>query len=169
MRLPNRKPGKYTFPQFDPYMTEEKFQAMQEKIVHIKRDLLPQAKKDTQQYAENGDFSENADYQIAKARLRGLNKTVDELQYQISNAILIKKPQGTTTVQVGHTVIISTGGTNRTFTILGPTEANPNAGIISFKSPLGEALLGHHVGEIATINAGKKKVEYKILEIKYTI
>lgn len=147
-------------------MTEEKFQAMQEKIAHIKRDLLPQAKKDTQQYAENGDFSENADYQIAKARLRGLNKTVEELQYQVSNAILIKKPNGTAIIQVGHTVTISANGKKNTFKILGPTEADPNTGIISFKSPLGTALLGHSAGETINFHTSDRKITYKIVCIE---
>lgn len=166
MRLPNRKPGKYTFPTFDPTMTEEKFAAMQSKLERIKKVLLPQARKDTQLAAENGDFSENAEYQIAKGRLRGLNKTMDELQFQINHAQIIKAPSDATTVQVGHTVIISTNNIQHTFKILGSTESNPTAGIISYQSPLGAALMGHSVGDVVTMQVGKRKIEYEILEIR---
>lgn len=166
MRLPNRKPGKYTFSQFDPVMTQEKFQALQAKLEHIKKEVLPQAIKDTQLYAENGDFSENAEYQIAKARLRGLNKTVDELQHQITHAKIIPKPKDNVKVQIGHTVVVSVNNTLTAFRIKGSTEVDLQAGIISYQSPIGALLLGHSVGDTVTLQLAEKKVEYKIVEIR---
>lgn len=165
MRLPNRKPGKYTFPTFDPVMTEEKFKALEAKLDHILTVSRPKAIKDTQTYAENGDFSENAEYQIAKGRLRGLNKTIDEIRYQLANAEVIKSPTDTKTVQVGHAVTFSVNGIEKTFHILGSTEANPNAGVISYKSPLGALLLGQQVGNEVSMNIGGKPVKYKIIKI----
>lgn len=165
MRLPNRKPGKYTFPQFDHVMTAEKLQAMKDKLTQLKSTTLPQAMRDTQRYGENGDFSENAEYQIAKGRLRGLNKLADELQYQINHATIIAPVTSSTTVQIGHTVTITTGTTESTFTILGSTESNPSAGIISYNSPIGAALLGHKVGDNVTVKAGGRNVDYTIVVI----
>lgn len=166
MRTPNRKPGKYTFATFDPVMTQEKFNSLQTKLERILTVTRPQAIKETRQYAENGDFSENAEYQIAKGRLRGLNKTIDELQQQLSHAQIIPSPQNNLQVQTGHTVTISTNTTKQTFQILGPIEANPQAGIISYKSPLGALLLGHKVGDTVSLSIGDKVVPYKILEIR---
>lgn len=166
MRLPNRKPGKYTFATFDPVMTEENFQSLKAKLDRILKVTRPQAIKDTRQFAENGDFSENAEYQIAKGRLRGLNRTIDELQEQISHAQIIPSPKNNRTIQTGHTVTISTNHQEQTFQILGPSEANPKAGIISYKSPLGAVLLGHRVGETVSLRIGDKAVEYKIIGIK---
>lgn len=166
MRLPNRKPGKYTFAQFDPTMTEDKLKALQTKLNRIKKVSLPQAIKDTQTYGENGDFSENAEYQIAKGRLRGLLKAVDELQRQISQAVIIQPVLNNTTVQIGHSVTITTSGITTTYKILGPVEANPGAGIISHKSPLGLALLGHKVGDMITVLVGQKKQHYTIITIQ---
>lgn len=165
MRLPNRKPGKYTFPTFDPTMTQAKFTALQAKVQRIKTELLPQAIKDTQKYGENGDFSENAEYQIAKGRLRGLNRTLAELQYQLAQAKIITPPSDTITVQIGHTVVISTNTTQHTFQILGSTETNPTAGIISHHSPLGAALLGHRVGETVILTRADSTVVYTIIAI----
>ena len=165
MRLPNRKPGKYTFPQFDHVMTAKKLQAMKDKLTQLKSTTLPQAMRDTQRYGENGDFSENAEYQIAKGRLRGLNKLADELQYQINHATIIAPVTDSATVQIGHTVTITTGATQSNFTILGSTESNPSAGVISYSSPLGVALLGHAVGETVTMQAGDRKIDYTIVAI----
>ena len=164
MRLPNRKPGKYTFPTFDPQMTQDKFDAFKEKLARVK-DQLPQAIKDTRRYAENGDFSENAEYQIAKGRLRGLNRAVDELQHQITHAVIIQPTKETSTVAVGHTVTITGSGVERRFQILGSSETNPMRGIISYQSPLGSALLGHAVGDIITVDMGQTTMQYTIVSI----
>ncbi|MFH1536936.1 MAG: GreA/GreB family elongation factor, partial [Patescibacteria group bacterium] len=62
----------------------------------------------------------------------------------------------------GHKVTLSIGGAEKIFEILGPTETNPEAGIISYKSPLGEALMGKSLGDKVEI----RDVEYKILKIE---
>lgn len=164
MRLPNRKPGKYTFPTFDPQMTQAKLEALQHKLAKVKA-ALPQAIKETQQYGENGDFSENAEYQIAKGRLRGLNRAVDELQYQINHAVIIPEPKNNRTVQIGHRVTLTTQTGEQRFHILGSSETNPGAGIISHQSPLGAALLGHTVGESITLTIGGKPKVFTIIGI----
>lgn len=164
MRLPNRKPGKYTFTTFDPVMTQEKLLALQNKLERLRTVTRPQAIKETKQYAENGDFSENAEYQIAKSRLRGINRAIDEIQYQITHASVIQPATDTTTVHIGHTVTIEMNGKQQTFTILGPTETDPTRGIISYKSPLGAALMGHTIGD--TIHIGTTGTTCTLVQIQ---
>lgn len=165
MRLPNRKPGKYTFPTFDPNITKEQLRSLQEKLDQIKTITLPKAIKDTQQFGENGDYSENAEYQIAKGRLRGLLRTVDELQYQINHAVIISPPTDLNTVQIGHTVTVLCNDQKIQFKILGSTEANPVAEVISYQSPVGAALLGHQVGDHVTVQLTSRSVQYQIMAI----
>ncbi len=166
MRLPNRKPGKYTFPTFDPNMTQTKLDALQDKLDHLKTVSLPQAIKATQLAAENGDYSENAEYQVAKNRLRGLNRTIDELTYQINHAVIIPEPTDTTTVQVGHSVTVITSGQSITFKILGSSETNPTACVISYQSPVGAALLGHKVNDVVSVQLGAKIIKYTLVSIQ---
>ncbi|MBI2415608.1 MAG: GreA/GreB family elongation factor [Candidatus Kerfeldbacteria bacterium] len=165
MRLPNRKPGKYTFPTFDPNITDEQLQLLQRKLNHIKQISLPQAIKDTQRYGEHGDYSENAEYQIAKGHLRGLLRTIDELHYQINHAVIIQPPTDVGAVHIGHTVTVASNGQTTQFKILGSTEAKPAAGIISYQSPVGAALLGHQLNDIVTVQLGHRQVQYTILKI----
>ena len=63
---------------------------------------------------------------------------------------------------LGATVDIDFGGAKKTYTVVGPTEANPLEGKISNESPIGKELLGHKTGESFDFN-GKK---VKILAIK---
>lgn len=165
MRLPNRKPGKYTFPKFDATMSAEKLAELQAKLAQVKK-VLPQAIKETQQYGENGDFSENAEYQIAKGRLRGLNRALEELQYQIAHAEIIPAPLNNAAVHIGHRVTIRLNDRESTFKILGSSETNPSAGIISYQSPLGAALLDHKIGEVVEIKTGGSTTSCTIIAIK---
>lgn len=151
--------------QLDLTMTPAKLEALKHKLHHLKTVNLPKAIKETQQYGENGDFSENAEYQIAKGRLRSLNRQIEKLNYDINHATVIQPVTNTDTVQVGHFVTISTPAGENTFQILGSTETNPNAGVISFKSPLGAALLNHKINDEVVVQTGSRQLSYRILKI----
>ncbi|MEK7067659.1 MAG: GreA/GreB family elongation factor, partial [Patescibacteria group bacterium] len=109
--------------------------------------------------------SENAAYQIAKGRLRGLNRRIDETEYLLDHAIIIKH-SSSDAVQLGHEVTVEAEGKKRTYQILGSNETNPAHGIISHNSPLGMALLGKRAGERATVKAGERDVVYTIIEVR---
>ncbi len=167
MRLPNRKPGKYTFPTFDPYMLQSQYNAMQSKLDYLKKVARPRAIKETREHAANGDFSENAEYQIAKGRLRGMNRKIDELEFQLAQARIIESNEDTSVVKLGHTVtVVTADGKEITWKILGPTESDPTNGIISYQSPIGAALLGKGIGVVAVVELKDRNVEYTIKEIR---
>ncbi len=167
MRLPNRKPGKYTFSTFDHHMTTEAASEMKKKLHRLKTILRPPLMKLVRELAENGDFSENAEYQITKGRLRAMNRTIDELEYQIPRAIIIEKPKNTVTVQIEHTVTVQTSaGKKVQWTILGSKESDPLKGIISYQSPLSKKLIGKHIGEKATVKIPSGITVYRIIHIE---
>jgi len=167
MRVPTRKPGKYANQANDPHVTAAKFTELKKHLEHLKKVSQPHAIAETQRMAAHGDFSENAGYQVAKARLRGINNRMLEIEEYLKHAIVITPNENTSTVQLGHRVTIKSSTSTKTYTILGSTETNPTAGVISHSSPLGMALLGHRVGDIVTIPLTKgKTASYTIKEIE---
>lgn len=166
MQVPIRKGGKYTFTKPDPNMTQEKFLALQKKLERLIKVTRLQAMADVKRTGENGDFSENAEYQIAKGRLRGINQGILDLQDQLKNVNIIKPNKNINTVQLGNKVTVLINGQKKIFQILGSSETNPTLGIISHKSPIGSALIGQKKGDIINLNLAGKKVEYQILNIE---
>lgn len=164
MQLPYRKPGKYSQVKQDPLMTEEKFQDLEKKLARLK-ESQPQAAKDVARLAEMGDFSENVEYQLAKGRLRSINERILRIEYDLSHAEIIQPSKQNNRVELGHTVSIHDGETQKTFQILGSTETDPTKGIISYTSPIGSALIGHKLGEKIKIVIGKKEIIYTIVRI----
>lgn len=99
-----------------------------------------------------------------------LRLRIGELKNILENYQLIKNPakEKRNIVNVGAKVKIDINGRNDEFTIVGTLEANPALGKISNESPVGQALLGHKVGDEVIVSFPAKKI-YKIKDIKYVI
>lgn len=166
MRTPIRKPGKYTHLKPDPNITEEKFNELKEKMERLKKFSRPNATVEVRRLAEMGDFSENAAYQIAKGRLRGINQRILDIEDHLKRAVIIKPSKYINAIQLGCKATIEANGKLKTYLILGSAETDPLAGIISHNSPLGSALMGHKVGDIVKVRLNNKEVEYKVVGIE---
>lgn len=141
-----------------------------EKLNHQLIDLEiqhKQAVKDTQTTGELGDFSENAEYQEAKHRMRNLASRMTIIKEKLKNVVLIEKDeQDADRIQLGSTVVLNMNDRVLTFEIVGPHEANPVRGKISHLSPLGAHLIGHTAGETISVVTHGDELVYTILEVK---
>lgn len=165
MRLPVRKPGKYTHLKPGAYITEAKFNELKNKLDRLIA-VRPGLANEVKRLAEMGDFSENAAYQISKGRLRGINQGILEIEDQLRRAVIIKPGKNIQTVQLGAAVTVEARGKEKEYLILGSAETNPNKGVISHLSPIGSALIGHRAGDKVKIKLAGEEVEYKIIKIQ---
>ena len=98
-----------------------------------------------------GDLSENEEYSSARNEQKIAESRILEIQEILKGAKIIrggKKDQ----VVLGAKIGIDFGGKNMSYTLVGPTEANPLEGKISNESPIGKALLGRKAGETFDFN-----------------
>jgi transcription elongation factor GreA len=151
MQTPYRKPSKFSYIKPDPQLTQAKFDELKNKLDRLQNKTRFKAMEEVRLHAENGDFSENASYQIAKGRLRNINQRILDLENQLKVAVIIKPNQNQDSVQIGSKVTVSYSGKERTYEILGSSETDPVRGIISYTSPLGAALMKHRVGDQVTV------------------
>jgi transcription elongation factor GreA len=164
MQIPYRKPTQFSNLIPDPHITQEKFNELTRKLERLITITRPQAAAEVSRLAELGDFSENAEYQLAKGRLRGINSSILKIQHHLNNAIIFT-PQSSDRVQLGSRVTVTDGEQQKTFQIVGSSEINILKGIISHHSPIGAALMDHMVGETVIIKLAHKKITYTILTI----
>lgn len=164
MQIPIRKPGKYTHLKPDRHLTEAKYNELKNKLSRLKFNR-PRLAEEVKKYASDGDFSENAAYQIAKGRLRGMNQKILEIEDHLERAVIIKPDKNRNLVQLGSSVTIAAAGREKTYLILGSSETNPERGIISHSSPIGSALIGRKLGEQVKIKLADRVVEYRIIKI----
>lgn len=161
MQVPIRKAGEYSDLSLDPKMTEAKFLELKTDLQKLKEVHRPKWIKEMRIAASDGDFSENASYQIAKAKLRGVNQKITDLEKLLAKVEIIHLDTNKSVVQVGSVVTVENEDKQSTYQILGSVETNPAQGIISLHSPLGQALLGQILGKIVLVNGR----EYKIVKI----
>ena len=103
-----------------------------------------------------GDLSENEEYSSARNEQKLAESRILEIQDILKNATIIKTGNKSKVV-LGASVVIKMNGKEFTYTVVGPTEANPLEGKISNESPIGKALFGRKAGETAEFNG--KKIE----------
>ncbi|MDD4271193.1 MAG: GreA/GreB family elongation factor [Patescibacteria group bacterium] len=165
MQLPIRKPGKYTYLKPDQHLTEAKYNELKNKLNRLKFNR-PRLAEEVKKYASDGDFSENAAYQIAKGKLRGMNQRILEIEDHLKRAVIIKPNKKSGVVQLGSSVTVEANGREKTYLILGSSETNPAKGIISRNSPIGSALIGRRLGDQIKIKLADREIEYKIIKIE---
>jgi len=148
------------------FMTPDGVKHMQDRLKRLEEIELPQAIQDTRTTAEFGDFSENAEYQEAKARMRRLHAQIFHLKEKLKQVLVISQNAKADLVQLGSTVVLETDGKKKTYEIVGPQETNPARGRISHLSPLGVALIGRRASDSVTLEANGNPSIFTILEIK---
>lgn len=111
-----------------------------------------------------GDLSENAEYDAAREEQGLVESRIAEIEDVLLNAEIITSTKGSK-VALGSKVELKTGRKTVNYHIVGPVEADPLEGKISNESPIGVALMGKKVGEVATITTPKGEIKYEIVKI----
>ena len=97
---------------------------------------------------EHGDLSENFEYHAARNEQSFLETRILELQAIIKNHVVIESSASGDEVGLLSTVTLQEEGEpEERYTIVGPAEADPANGRVSFESAIGKALMGHRVGQ----------------------
>ena len=148
MRLPQRRSQMMVKhgPESD-HVTPEMLERMKQSLHTLSKIDRPKIVVDLAHAITLGDFSENAEYQDAKARLSRIDGRIFGLQQRIKNAVVIDRGTSNGSINLGSTVRFNLAGKEKTYEILGPQESNPLRGKISYLSPLGAALVGKKAGE----------------------
>lgn len=149
------------------YITEEGLQKLREELAELNKQKIKLS--EVIEYARSlGDLSENAEYHTAKHEQGLLMAKINDLEEKIAQAVVIDAKQlDTSEVRLGVTVRVKDEklGKEIIYTIVSAVESDLSSGKLSTKSPVGQALLGKKVGEVAEIKVPAGIMKLKILEI----
>ena len=118
---------------------------------------------------EQGDLSENAEYDAAKDEQRDIELRIEELEKLLKNAeVVVEDEIDLEKISVGCQVKVLEMDEDEEmeFRIVGSTEANSLQNKISNQSPVGHALLGKKVGDVVDVETQVGVIQYKVLEIQ---
>ena len=117
---------------------------------------------------EQGDLSENAEYDAAKDEQRDIEARIEEIEKILNNAeVVVEDDVNLDQINIGCSVRIYDMEFEEEleYKIVGSTEANSLKGKISNESPVGKALMGKKVGDLVTVETQAGEISYKVLEI----
>ncbi|KAF0339880.1 transcription elongation factor GreA [Pediococcus acidilactici] len=151
-------------PQFVP-MTKTGYQKIQQEIADLKK-TRPSLIKALADARALGDLSENAEYSAAKRDLRRMEGRLRYLERQINYSKIVENADRSK-IDLGSNVTLRFLDDDFTVTyeIVGKHEADVAQQKVSYQSPLGAALLHHHLHDVVTVNAPDEQYQVEILAI----
>lgn len=121
---------------------------------------------------EQGDLSENAEYDAAKDEQRDIEARIEEIEKILKNAeVVVEDEVDLDRISVGCKIKVHDYDfeEDMELKIVGSTEANSLEGKISNESPVGKALIGAHTGDIVEVEMPAGIMKYKVLEIQRNV
>jgi transcription elongation factor GreB len=150
------------------YLTPEgakKLQAELNQLLNIDRAKVVH---EVAEAAAQGDRSENAEYIYGKKKLREIDRRIRFITKRLDAAVVVKQETSHAEVRFGATVEVEDeNGKQSRYLIVGPDEAAPSDGRISFQSPLGRALMKRKVGDVVVVLRPAGELEIEIKRISY--
>ena len=148
-------------------LTPNGFVEIENELARLREEERPRIIQAIKEAREQGDLSENADYDAARDEQAKVEARIQELEYMIEHAIIIDAaPKGV--VGIGTTVTINyidDEDDEDEYKIVGSLEADPFDNKVSDESPIGKALVGAKVGDIVSVPSPNGSYEVKIVKI----
>lgn len=127
---------------------------------------IPENSKAIATAREHGDLKENSEYKMAKQDQQVLMGKKTLLEKDLGRARITDfKEASNEQVSVGSVVTVRAGSGQTTYTLLGVWDGNPDKNILSYKTPMGAALLGKKVGDTVKVKTGTSEESYEIVTI----
>lgn len=150
-------------------MTRRGYDALDAELKHLKTVDRPAIIRDIAEAREHGDLSENAEYHAAREKQGFIEGRVKEIEGVLSKADIIDPTRLGGSIKFGATVSLADedNGDEKTYQIVGETEADIENGLLNIRSPLARALIGKDKGDSVEVKTPGGTRSYEILSIRY--
>lgn len=141
---------------------------LEEELHDLKVNKRKEVAEKIKEAREQGDLSENAEYDAAKDEQRDIEARIEEIEKILKNAeVVVEDEVDYDKINVGCTVKVFdiTFDEEMEFKIVGSTEANSLEGKISNESPVGHALIGKTVNDVVEVETQAGIMQYRVLDI----
>jgi transcription elongation factor GreA len=148
-------------------LTYEGLKKLEDELYDLKTNKRREVAQKIKEAREQGDLSENAEYDAAKDEQRDLEARIHDIEQILKNVEVIDEESfDNETINFGCVVHFEDMDTKQEFKykLSGSTEADILEGSISNESPIGSKLIGAKVGQVITVDAPNGKYNYKILD-----
>ena len=153
-------------------LTYTGLKALEDEMEDLKLNRRKEVSQKIKEAREQGDLSENAEYDAAKDEQRDIEARIEEIEKILKNAeVVVEDDVDSDKIKVGCTVKLYDEEFEEEieYKIVGSTEANSLQGKISNESPVGKALIGASVGQEIEVETQMGIIKYKVLGIERSL
>lgn len=150
-------------------MSHEKLESLENELNELKEVKRAEIAQKIKEAREQGDLSENAEYDAAKDEQRDIELRIEEIEKILKNAeVYLEEETAKDTVGLGTTVTLLDVEFDEeiVYKIVGSQEADSLNGKISNESPVGRALVGAKKGATVKVETPAGELEYKVLKVE---
>ena len=150
-------------------LTYEGLKKLEDELQDLKVVKRKEVSQKIKEAREQGDLSENAEYDAAKDEQRDIEARIEEIEKILKNVEVVDEDEvDLDKVSIGCRVKVLdvTYNEEMEFKLVGSTEASSLKGKISNESPVGKALIGAKIGDVVTVETQAGGIDYKIIEIQ---
>ena len=150
-------------------LTYEGLKRYEDELQNLKVVKRKEGAQKIKEAREQGDLSENAEYDAAKDEQRDIELRIEELEKLLKNAeVVVEDEIDLDKINIGCKVKVYDVDEDEEmeFKIVGSTEANSLQNKISNESPVGQALMGKKAGDVVDVETQAGVIQYKVLEIQ---
>lgn len=151
------------------YITPDGARRLSEELGRLRSTERPRVVQEVADAAAQGDRSENAEYIYGKKKLREIDRRMRYLTKRLESAVVVDpKAQKGDKIFFGATVdVIDEEDRRAVYRIVGEDETDGKMGAISWRSPVGHALLGKSVGDVVVVQRPAGAIELEIVKVSY--
>jgi len=149
------------------FLTQEGLQKIKEELEHLHLHRRNEVAEKIRLAKETGSTVNNAEYDDAKNEQAFVEGRILTLETMMKNAKIIEEDTHSDKVKLGsHVTVKNQDGEKEEYTIVGSVEASPQNSKVSNESPIGKALIGKKVGQVAQVRAPAGTIKLTVTKIK---
>lgn len=149
-------------------LTEKGLKKLEDELQELRVVKMAEVAQKIKEAREQGDLSENAEYDAAKEEQKDIASRIEKLEAILKNVEVVSADEvDKEKVNIGCVVTVKevSNGNVQIFKLVGSTETDVLNNKISNESPVGVALMGHRAGEIVTVEAPNGEFQLEIVDI----
>lgn len=149
-------------------LTYEGLKKLEDELQDLKVVRRKEIAEKIKEAREQGDLSENAEYDAAKDEQRDIEARIEQIEKILKNAeVVMEEEIDLDKINIGCNVRVLDLEYNEEeeYKLVGSSEASSLQNKISNESPIGRALIGARIGDVVTVEAPAGEIKYKVLSI----
>lgn len=148
-------------------LTPEGKARLEEELRHLREDRLKELSERIQRANEEGDISDNSEFEDLKEEYFYAEDRVREIQHILSRAVLLEEGSPDGTIALGSRIVVQADDDEQQehWMLVNEEESQAVEGRISDESPVGLALLGKKAGDTVTIKTPGGEITYRIIDV----